>query len=69
MMTNTEPKVGQVWKYQYVERVNGEIHDPFIIVITRYEKDKWVQFQYLDNWDADEMSYSIFHKYCELVSG
>jgi len=69
MMTNTEPKVGQVWNYQYEDPTSGETEPSFLIVITKYEKDKWVQFKYLDNWDNDEMSYSIFHQYCELVSG
>jgi hypothetical protein len=69
MMTNTEPKVGQVWNYQYEDPTSGETEPSFLIVITRYEKDKWVQFKYLDNRDNDEMSYSIFHQYCELVSG
>jgi hypothetical protein len=69
MMLKKEPKVGQVWNYQYEDPTSGETEPSFLIVITKYEKDKWVQFKYLDNWDDDEMSYSIFHQYCELVSG
>ncbi len=69
MMLKKEPKVGQVWNYQYEDPTSGETEPSFLIVITKYEKDKWVQFKYLDNWDGDEMSYSIFHQYCELVSG
>jgi hypothetical protein len=69
MMTNQQLKVGQVWKYQYADRMSGEMHEPMLIFITKFVNKKWVQFQYLDNWDADEMSYSIFYKYCELVSG
>jgi len=64
-----EPKIGQIWNYEYHEPTLIDQGDSFVIVVTSLSKDQWVKFNYIDNWDADEMSYSVFQKYCQLVSG
>ncbi len=63
-----EPKVGQIWKYKYYQILYGSTEECFI-VITEFDKDSTVHFDYLDSQLSNQIGFHVFKKYSELVSG